>query len=958
MPVNRHDLPPLILEDLQALPPLSEENARLLALYRLAQRLREFWGDSLGETSEIEAAALSVTRRLLVELYEGFLLQIFSPDEANPFVERTPPVLQQDLERALRLLGEIPPARALMFRWFMAGLKNEIQHLLRQELEDRPGLRQRTARWLIPVLSFLTRTALSRPDSPDFRFGVTGLSLLWPPGEPLLPSEFESVLALLDEWTRRSPLFPLEAVTAIGRLLTRARLSASQCFSLARQVQAWGDFDRYPPYQASHTTAEGHSAASLPRPVTRLAEQIGPQQRAHLEEMRRQTIALLLARLAFWEESLFPDFLSAFSALRLRPSWQTDWEVERVLWEALPAVLRHPHRLSGLAEHLKRQNFTRFELPDTQEGLPLVPIALSAEALQALLGQIRTNPATEWPLQVLALVRRLTFSCEARLPNLMQQAETVPVQRALFTLYEALTKRDADLSPEHQAAFVNAALPILFHSGAHLADFPLDWLLSRRALFFHFLRRLNDLAGRFAEAEQEDIGRVSVLLDALVSRDFHLPQLDPALLAACLLLHSADPLQTGQSLGERLHRAIRLLERPVEEEELYRLLTELLPRPVVPAEEGNSAKVRAARAHPLLTRILFTEDLLLSSGMRRGAPFRRALAVSARYFSPARAVLLLSRLFDLAVEMGRAWAESDHFLTELYREANLLVSALLDSLTRLRPFPPEAIPLLETMLLAPAHLPERLFSLELSPAKVQQIALPNLAQTHALPEALPELFDALRRNGLPPEGTPSRRRLVTLCLLHLLFHGVTFNEAQRRILSEIFSQSPDALTQAAALLAWGRGRPVGQDVFQATLDALRPSPLWPVMLRQMGLRRNKAESRASPGGFFLVRGVAVSLLMEWLREEVLPSKWQEQAQRALQQAASAFHRTLEPRLTESTHPLQSATASAARGLWRAIAPSLGLPLTADPDRLVYPAQLAYEGMRLVRLMAPLQKGCF
>ncbi len=946
MPVNRHDLPPLILEDLQALPPLSEENARLLALLRLAQRLREFWGDSLGEAGEIEAAVLSMTRRLLVELYEGFLLQIFSPDEANPFAERTPPVPQQDLERALRLLREIPPARALMFRWFIAGLKDEVQYLLHRDLENRPGLRQRTARWLIPVLSFLTRTALSRPDSPDFRFSVNGLSLLWPPGEPLPEQEFESILALLEEWTRRSPLFPLEAVTAIGRLLTRARLSASQCLSLARQVQAWGDFDRYPPYRASHTAAERYSADSLPRPGTRLAEQIGPEPRTRLEEMRRQTIALLLARLAFWEESLFPDFLRAFSALRLRPSWQTDWEAERVLLEALSAVLRHPHRLSDLADLLKRQDFTRFESPEAQEGLPLASLALSTQALQALLAQIRADPAAEWPFQVLRQVRKLTFTCEMRLPNLMQQAETVPVQRALFTLYDALTKQGADLSPEHQAAFVNAALPVLLNPDARRPDFPLDWLLSRHALFCHFLRRLAKLQERFAETEQDGLSRVSALLDELVSSALLLPQLDPALLGACLLLHSADPLQTGQRLKERLHRAIRLLERPAGEEELYRLLIELLPRPVTPAREGESAEARAARAHPLLTRILFAEDLLPAGGVRCGAPFRRALAVSARHFSPARAVLLLARLFDLAVEMGRAWAESDHFLTELSREANLLVGALLDSLTRLRPFPPDAISLLETMLLAPAHLPERLFSLELSPAKVQQIALPNLAQTYPSPEALPALFDALRRNGLPPDEMSSRRRLVTLSLLHLLFHGVAFDEVQRQILSDIFSQSPDALTQAAALLAWGRGRPVRQDVFQTALKTLRPSPIRFVVSRQVELWRRKGESSALPGGFFLVQGVAVALLLEWLREESLPSDWREQAQRALQQTASSFRRTLEPRLAESTHPLQSPAASSARGLWRAIAPSLGLPLTADPDRLLYPAQLAYEGMSL------------
>lgn len=946
MPVSPHDLPPLILEDLQALPPLSEENARLLALYRLAQRLREFWDDSLGEAGEIQAAALSVTRRLLVELYQGFLLQIFNPDEANPFVERTPPVLQQDLERALRLLGEIPPARALMFAWFMAGLKGQVGELLRRGLDRRPGLRQRTARWLLPALSFFTRTALSRPRSPDFRFGLNGLSLLWPPGEPLPEQEFEPALTLLDEWTERSSHFPLEAVTVLGRLLTRARLSASQCLSLARRVQAWGDFDRYPPDRASHPAAERHSADSLPRPVRRLAEQIGPQQRARLEEMRRQMVAVLFARLAFWEERLFPDFLRAFSALRLRPSWQTDWEVERVLWEALPAVLRHPHRLSGLADLLKRQDFTRFESPDAQEGLPLASLALSAEALQALLAQIRADPAAEWPFQVLAQVRKLTFACETRLPNLMQQAETVLEQRALLALYDALTKRGAHLSPELQVAFVNAALPVLLNSDARRPDFPLDWLLSRRPFLCHFLRRLDEPPGRLAEVEQDTLSRISGLLDELVSSALLLPQLDPALLSACLLLHSADPLQTGQRLSERLPRAIRLLERPAEEDELYRLLTALLPQPLTPAGQGDSVEVRAARAHPLLTRILFTEDLLPASGMRRGAPFRRALAVSARHFSPPRAAPLLARLFDLAVEMGRAWAESERILTELYREANLLVSALLDSLTRLRPFPPEAIALLEEMLLAPSHLPERLFSLELSPAKVQQIALSNLAQTYPSPEALPALFDALRRNALPAEGRLSRRRLVTVCLLHLLFHGVAFDEAQRGILTEIFSQSPDALTQAAALLAWGRARPVQTEVFHAALKTLRPSPIGFVIARQVEVWRRKGESSAFPGGFFLVQGVAVTLLLEWLREAALPSEWQEQARRALQQTASSFRRTLEPRLTESTHPLQSPAASSARGLWRAIAPSLGLPLAADPDRLVFPAQLAYEGLRL------------
>ena len=96
--------------------------------------------------------------------------------------------------------------------------------------------------------------------------------------------------------------------------------------------------------------------------------------------------------------------------------------------------------------------------------------------------------------------------------------------------------------------------------------------------------------------------------------------------------------------------------------------------------------------------------------MRAGASRRLALARAlGQVRSPEIALPLLTDLFHLAVEMFLAWSRAGgmpRYFPDLSWEASALALEVLKAVTQLEPVLPQAVALLEEILLARYRMPE------------------------------------------------------------------------------------------------------------------------------------------------------------------------------------------------------------------------------------------------------------
>jgi len=332
--------------------------------------------------------------------------------------------------------------------------------------------------------------------------------------------------------------------------------------------------------------------------------------------------------------------------------------------------------------------------------------------------------------------------------------------------------------------------------------------------------------------------------------------------------------------------------------------------------------------------------------MRAGASRRLALARAlGQVRSPEIALPLLADLFHLAAEMFLAWSRAGgmpRYFPELSWEANALALEVLKAVTQLEPVLPQAVALLEEILLTEYQMPEDGFATtEFAPGTIARNILPLLVRCQIAPEAVSALMGLLQRE-YPPEE--KHRQRIWQCALQWLSNVSTLDAEQQEVIWNVGYASPLILTRSLALLVLGRQRPLNARTWETVLSLLRTPWHQLYQERAAEIRRlndRDAWSILGPGDVFLIAGVAVALTAEWSAEiGLLSNEQRQELHQAWQHAAPDLNLTLEGKLAESTHPMLSAEWSNARGLARNLCNAVGYDPDDDPDWLVRPADLA------------------
>ena len=910
--------------------------------------------------AEAADLALRLTRGALFDLYSGYAQGVFAPALTRSRPRRLPPAVQIRLQQRLKDLLCLPSARAEIFRWATAALRGELIPLLRQRLQRASPL---TRRLSAVGLSLVQALPPQSDFTPEYEFGLAALRLVAESGRPLSDDEFAALTAVLDGWVNDFPYFPEGRLRDLFMLLAPLPLLPAQRADLRARLLAWRDLQRFPAERAYARRVDYVRALSrvwgwrgpLAGLMTFLARFSPPPEppaadeeraRRHLS-LRLSTLIAGLAVLAHQEEESLPPLLDFFAdllqqfllALHLGGAADCEW----ALLDLLPAFLAHPAHLERLAETLERFRFYR--ISDTfLSDLTARALNLDTASLSALLDLRRRHQKHDWILQTIEHCGGLTPAAESWLTErLASSPDPEPVEAA-----RRLLLRPRRIPPDLADALALRLMRLLQEQ----TSLPPEWA-SALAQNDEALRRvLLRLAESLAASDEETVLRrfLRLLSDAL----YDLPALTPHKLAAACLADPEDPLASGLTLAERLQQsASLLLGRGEESEVLARLRRILPPEPPDPSlmeqlqQRKDYPALRVAPAHPRLLPILL-EDWRHGFNTRVGAPRRLALARALRQAQPLLALPLLRDLFYLAVELCTVWSEAGgmpRYFPEFRWESNPLAQEILKSVVQLEPVLPQAVALLEEILLTARKVPEGGFNgPTFSPGAIAEQVLPLMVNRSLAPEAVPVLV-ALLEHPYPPEE--QRAQSIWKCALQWLSNTSTLSADQQEILWRVGYVSPDMLTRSLALLALGRQRPLHEKTWQTVRHLLRLSPQARYNERRQEIARlsNREEYFFffKPGDAFLLGGVAVSLAAEWLKSPDLLTPVQRADLRAsLQKAASPFHRSLETKFSQSTHPHLGPESSSARSLALSLCQAIGRSPDDDPDWLTRPADLAYS----------------
>ncbi len=282
------------------------------------------------------------------------------------------------------------------------------------------------------------------------------------------------------------------------------------------------------------------------------------------------------------------------------------------------------------------------------------------------------------------------------------------------------------------------------------------------------------------------------------------------------------------------------------------------------------------------------------------------------------------------------------YFPELAWEANALALEVLKAMAQLEPVLPQAVALLEEILLTEYRMPEGgLATTEFAPGAIARNILPLLVKRQIAPETIPTLVGLLQREY--PSGEKYRQRIWQWAL-QWLSNVSTLDAEQQEVIWNVGYASPLILTRSLALLALGRQRPLNARTWETALSLLRTPWHQLYQRRAAEIRRlsdREAWSILGPGDVFLVAGVAVALTAEWSQEAgLLSDERQQDLHQAWQRAASDLNLRLEGKLAESTHPMLSADWSNAHSLALSLDKAVMHRPDDDPDWLVRPADLA------------------
>ncbi len=957
----------LFLLDLQTANRAPDESLRLAAWLRLLERLAEQYPSAL--PTDLEQPLARLTRNLLLDLWLGYLLGIYTPHD------RLPGLSQQSLQTLLRRAIAYPLLRAEVFAWALAALDGHLYPFLRR----RSGtLRRRLALSGLQALSLLLPRRA--PDPPQMTFGRALLDLLFRATRRILPDEFAALVRRLDEWAAAfdpSPQADTHNPFDLLSLLLQANLTSDQAAALHIRLRTWTE--RLVPRHPFLAEPAADGLARLAQQCPTLPAAPGDPPLSLLDDL-----LTFLAALPAEAESLRSLGLS----LRVDDFW-----TRRALLRSLPAFLARPESLPHWQALLASKGYTTLGEYDF-DLLAGASLPASPEALSALFDSIAGGQAP-WARQVLAQIH-LPPAVEDWLERHLAHERRLPVLEALTDLQRAAA-RDLGQPPLRLTNALRLAVQSLLTAPQPQVSRPaLTWLLEQgesalaallRALretwphddapaLHQVLRALGHAAVSAALQGESHPSRPQsgdgYVWDAISAAPKPggdpASRLSPTVYLVCLLVHPDDPLRDGRPLAERLAQALvwlrspRLddaqvawLERPYRPEEAEERLWARLER------MGGPYERQAALRRPRLLRVLLEP---LRDGLRAGAPARLTVVRLLERADSPQVIPLLRQAFEMAAMMEQAWAESGnpqegYYFSEFAREAAVLAPAVLRALAVYgegrNPFDSPALDLLEDILTTPARL--GILAQPLSPAILKTEIWPCLAHPKSLsPDALPTLWDALRRalERLRPDLPWQERQNAELCLQAyalLLTHApAPLDESGRERLLQALQGDParpghpfESLTRALLLLALARERPVPAPTLRLLLDWLTVSPLALHRQRQAEWRRHDPSLPDQAGDIFLVQGTAVILAAELLQtpDHTLPTGAKGRLLAALRRLAAPWNRALEARLTRSTHPLLGAESSPARALSLLLAETLGLSPARDPDWLTHPADLGY-----------------
>jgi hypothetical protein len=921
---------------------------------------------------------LPITRRLLLDLYEGFAALGFRGRSGVPARLRPPALAaQQRLTAALKRLAILPAARQEAFHWSLTALRGRLNALLRSHLASASRtwnplrlLNRLGGQVALALLGLVSGSASG--ERPQHEFGLTVLHLLLE-ADPTLPSQtFSELLELARRWGQGLPFVMEGNLRDLWRALTPAHLTPAQCEALAELILPWSRLEEFPTHSPTtrrellHAELEADQTEGLPRAALLALSRLLPDAPVLPETdddilrrdrtNRHATLTLALGVLARSDERFFPHLLAELHAL-----FATYDTVEAgfALFGVLDAFLERPAWLEPLAVLMQAYRWQKFE-DIWQDDLELWSPLLSAEALEALY-RLATREENAWAGQILGAASGLTDESRDLFLDLVRHADD-----SAFTVLLPLVSRlraRGGLPPAFDSLLLERMFAAL--TEGHLP--PEAWtrglLEGNEELLRALLLRLYPLLADSASAappaaepawpfpsarERRLSSPPQVLLRTLAEQANEVAWASPLKLAACWLADPEDRLGSGLPLAERLRLAGALLRRGREQDAIVWLERALPPAASTPEmiQRLEAARdypaLKAVWAHPSLAPVLL-EDFLTYEGLRSGAARRLALTRTLAALPPDLALPVLRRLFDLACEMYRAWYESDRLFTEFYRESNDLAAALRDTLFALQPLQPETVLLLRDLLLSSETLPEGGFTIELSPGALSRTMSTFAARTVS-PEAIERLLEWFEPGFLPLHN-PYKQTVSKQLALLALSNVSNLSPAQREALWRVGCAAPDMHTRSLSLLVLGRQRPLDERAWRTVLDLLSASWLSHYRQRTAEVRRLQETVEYPlllPGDVFLLLGTAVAVSTEWSREVSLSQAQRASLRRAWDKAASEINRIVEARLAESTHPHLPTAQAETLGLARSLCDAVGKSPDDDPDWLTRPAALALE----------------
>lgn len=951
-----------LLQDLPDTPAEREQR-----FFQAAQYLAEFTGrENRSLPPAMEGIALHLMRDALIELYAGFQLGVFRGLSSIPRAPGKPPAAQLRLEERLKALLWVEAVRAEMFRWFVAGLRHEAGRMLGEQIHRAPPIWEfgRLFAYWSGRLALALEEAFRPPtnkENPEHEFGLYGLHLLFFTSREIRSHEFQLLCNLMSWWVELYPDFPEMEIRDLTSAIAQASLSSEQIEELARRLHSWRSLERYPakrPFASRREYVRASAqAAGCGKAITALAMLLAPlfhsrplpllggeHQRYRQEINRRWRLASALAALAWQNPDSLPVLVQELDALL---EMRANVEAGFLLIEALPAFLKYPHHLSLLHNALDRhriREFDRLWSSDLQD----LRLRLSREALEILLDLVHRFPNTRWPFQILEHAGELPPEAEEWVSHQIRSGGDDILIMAALALYRRLSALQQPTILLEGA--LRQRLERCLRDNIPIPDHLVRWVLGLRDEGMR--RLLLSLAGGLESGSLQRSVSLSAFLRTLGVEVNYADRPNPVKLAACWLIDPDDGLHSGLSLTERLVQAARMMQRNRLDETIVAWLARLLTveHPARSSSEDkaeiDSPLTRALSVAPRLTGVLnepidHRQEFPMRAGASRRLALARALSQAA---SPERVLPLLAELFDLAVEMFLAWDKADglpRYFPELCWEADALALETLKAVSQLEPVLPQAVTLLEAMLLAQYDLPEEGFRTTFSVGTITREILPLLAARRISPLAIPTLVERLEQD-YPVDEKHAQR--IWQCTLQWLSNVSHLNTEQQEVIWNTGYASPLALTRSLALLVLGRQRPISRQTWATVVELLHTS--WRQLYQNRAAEIKRLSDRNAwfilgPGDVFLVAGVAAALTAEWFTETNLLNDEQRQAlYQAWQSASSDLNHALEARLAESTHPLSSASSSIARGLALSLSAAVGKSLDDDPDWLTRPADLA------------------